>query len=381
MIRSEGPLTKLGPVVSACLRAGISSVPPSHLAPEEMAAELDDIIGEGLAPVALKLFNPETSGNGTSILRRLSSATMAQQVRSLAADALVDRLSELFRSSDVQFVIIKGPAVARLHPQGWPRPYSDLDLLVEPRHFRFALRALLTHGFAYPNTSLPPWPWFDDYCREGVNLFGVGNVDLHHHLAPWAFGTGLQSSDVIRAADHVVVRGRTVPMASPEHSAVIAALHVLNDLWKGQRGLMSWRDLLVILGRSDFDRVRFAFGESRLDWLLSLAVAAVRGQMPGAADGADGAARLPRRHSWRLRGLGWDRSTALSRHRLAWAIRLPFPQAAAFALGSAVPSPRYIRIRHGSYWSYWQQAWRETLSTFSGGDHRAEKNPEVLASS
>lgn len=364
----------------ACLEAGVLDSDPAPLTVGILAAELRDVISEGLAPIAMKLLQQD-SRNASAVQSRLASAVLLQEMRSLAADALLDRLCDLFDEAAIPFVVIKGPAVARLHPNGWARPYNDIDLLVEPHQFRPAMDLLLRHQFAYPDTSLPPWSWFDRYCREGLNFHGSGDVDLHHHLAPWIFGSSLPSATLIKAADHAVVRGRSVPMASPVHSSIIAVLHILNDLWKGQRGLASWRDLLVIVRHVGPDRVRDAFVANDLGWLLRIAADAMEPLFPGVFSGADPLPRrVPARFVWRLRGLGWDRSTSISRQRLAWAIRLPVPQAAAFMVGSGLPSRQYIRCRHGSYRRYWHQAWSEAMSTFSGADHRATKSPSGDAS-
>lgn len=301
---------------------------------------------------------------------------MLQQIRTLAADALLDRLFDILTDAGIPFVVVKGPAVARLHPDGWPRPYADIDILVDPRMFSRALSRLLESGFEYPITSQAPWPWFDRYCREGLNLAGTGDVDVHHHLAPWAFGRALRSNEVMSQAIAVTVHERPVLMASPEHSAVIAVLHILNDLWKGHRGLNSWRDLIAITRRVDPVSLQQVFESIGLGWLFGVAVGAVQVQLPGVLDGVDCEhPPVPLRYAWRLRGLGWDRVTSLSRQRLAWTTRLPLPQAAAFVIGSGLPSRRYIRDRHGSYRNYWHQAWTEAMSTFGGADHRMDKSP------
>lgn len=338
-------------------------------------------MSEGLAAVALRVLDEGEGDERDAVRDRLARVAMLQEIRSLSADALLEHLCDLFGTIGLSFVVIKGPAVARFHPRGWPRPYSDIDIMVEPRDFRGAMDILLRNQFAYPTSSFPPWQWFDLYCREGLNLHGSGNVDLHHHLAPWIFGAGLSARDIMARADRLIIGHRSVLMASREHSAVIATLHILNDLWKNQRGLASWRDLLVLLQQSDEDSVRSTFEASGLGWLFDLALSALRRQLPDVLDndGERDAPKIPLRFSWRLKGLGWDRSTFVSRHRLAWSVRLPLAHAVAFTVGSVVPSPRYIHARHGSYHEYWRMAWKETVSTVAGGDHRGDKATGVAA--
>lgn len=374
MATSRSPLSDLGPVVKACLGAGIPGIATPRLVTNTLSAEISDLIMEGLAPIAVQLMSGESLTADDPFRKQLFRAAMEQHARTLAAEAIVGQIVGLLAEGGIAVVIVKGPAVARLYPAGWARSYNDIDLLAEPRQFNDALSLLLDNGFSYPTTSLPPWRWFDRYCREGLNLLGAGNVDLHHHLAPWVFGSNLRSSDVIGRAIRIRLREGTIPVASPEHSSVIAALHILNDLWKGRRGLVSWRDLIFILRRLGFSRVREMFVHSRLEWLLQVVVSTIQLHLPGLLDDVETrSSRFPSRLAWRMRGLGWDHSTPISRHRLSWAIRLPLPQAGAFVLGSGVPSRRYIRIRHGTYRNYWRHAWAETVSTFEGADHRMEK--------
>ena len=72
----------------------------------------------------------------------------------------------------------------------------------------------------------------------------------------------------------------------------------------------------------------------------------------------------------RLAALGWSNDSSATRHRLAWATRLPPLNALAFLAGTAVPSAGYIHERHGSYLNYWKQGLRETVSTVRGSDYR-----------
>lgn len=343
--------------------AGIPGVISPPLTADMLVEEFRVIVSEGLAPSAAMLTSKGAVAVDAPIRKVLSRVALAQHARTLAAEVVVPSLVEQLIDADIPFVIIKGPAVARLYPAGWARTFNDIDVLVQPRQFERAMALLLRRGYVYPSTSLPAHAWFDRFCREGLNLIGAGNVDLHHHVAPWHFGMGLRSRKVVDQAVRIELGGTPAPVASPEHSAVIAALHILNDLWKGGRGLASWRDLVLIIRRLGSSRVRGAFEESLLPWLFDLLVTTVRVHLPGLLDEIDPVApKVPARDEWRMRGLGWGRSTSISRHRITWALRLPLPQAGAFLLGSALPSKQYIERRHGSYRGYWRQAWSETIS-------------------
>jgi len=359
------------------LVAGIPKVSQPSFDVGSFREEASTLIAEGLGPVALEVIDRNGGVRDPDLRGPFFANSMSRQMQSLAADAIVGNLVTVLQESGVTPVLIKGPAVARLHPPDWPRPYSDIDLLVRPDQFERAMSRLVKEGYDYPETSRPPWLWFDRYCREGVNLHGAGNVDLHHHIAPWAFVGHLSTQDVLAAGTVLNLHGVDVTVASPGHSVVIAALHILNDLWKGQRGLVSWRDIIILLQSTDAEEIRRVFMRAKLEWLLDLVVAELHETVPYAVEGSANRIRTPVAARWRIRGLGWQGSTAISRHRAAWMIRLPWPQAWAFAAGTAVPSPSFIRARHHTYRQYWRQAWDETVTTVGGADHRMDKS-EIL---
>ncbi len=56
-------------------------------------------------------------------------------MRSMAVDAAGAALLGTLAERQVAVVVIKGPAVARFYPEGWPRPYADLDIVVEQGDF------------------------------------------------------------------------------------------------------------------------------------------------------------------------------------------------------------------------------------------------------
>lgn len=370
MTLGKGPLEGLGSITRSCLVAGVPGLPLVVADASCYEAERDVILREGLAPVVLRILDTSSRFGDSPMREELRRVTIQMQIRALAADFGTTELMRDLDEAGVHAVIIKGPAVARFHPQGWNRAYSDLDLLVPQREFRLALKMAMQEGFDYPEESCPPWTWIDRYCREGVNLHGRANVDIHHHVPPWILGAGVHVEDVLASADSVQLNGATVQMASPEYSTMIAALHIFNDFWKGRLGLASWRDLVVLFHATDHARMREVFRSAELEWLLDLVTTALSLAVPEAMIEPTGDMRPPRRIMRRMAVLGWDRTSSMSRHRVAWAVRLPAPQGAAFLLGSAFPSHRYIRQRHGTYLRYWSRAWRETVETMGGNDFR-----------
>lgn len=366
-----GPLAGLGPASRACLSAGLTDQPPP-LEPGALADEAELLLAESMAPVALVVADG-IPGVAPALVERFRQVSLEMQVRAMAAESAARRVLSALDRRGIPAAVIKGPAVTPCHPTGWPRAYSDIDLLVPATRFDEAVQVCREEGFTHP-ASTPPWPWMDAACKEGVNLHcsrDGGNMDVHHHVAPWLFGTRLTPERVLDAGHWGDVAGHRARMAAPEHSLVIAALHVVNDLWKGRMGLVSWRDMLVLLGQVGGARARATFDELELGWLLTLVTAGlaeVVPEVPLPATGPD--RRMPLAVRGRMAALGWSSDAALTHHRVTFAARLPLTKAAMFVAGCVVPQPRYVREYYGSYPRYWRHLLGETVSTVQGEDPR-----------
>ncbi len=305
-------------------------------------------------------------------MRRFHHASMTSEMLAMAAEVSGSKVLVNLCRRNLAVAVIKGPAMARLHPEGWPRPYADIDVLVPPSSFRLAIAEAKNSHFSYSLRAVPQWRWFDYVCREGVNLHSPsgGNLDFHHHLAPWVFSSNLPVEDIIARATPHQMAASQVPFAAPEDLVIASALHILNDLWKGKLGLTSWRDFLVLHQKLGSRQTRAAFARAELGWFFDLLVNELSLVIPEAGLEPNPAPETPLSMQLRLAALGWSRVSSPTRHRLAWAARLPAPNGIAFLIGTAFPSPRYIRDRHGTYRDYWRRSWSETLSTIHGSDFR-----------
>src|SRR6266852_5026087 len=54
----------------------------------------------------------------------------------------IQKLFRLMRAANVELILLKGWAIARLYPQPALRPYGDIDLFVHPRDSRAAKRVI-----------------------------------------------------------------------------------------------------------------------------------------------------------------------------------------------------------------------------------------------
>jgi hypothetical protein len=305
--------------------------------------------------------------------RLFQGHALQTQMHSMAVDGAGASLLATVFERQVPATVIKGPAVARFYPEGWPRPYADLDVVVQREDFDTVVALAEDQGFYHSERAVPQWEWFDRVCREGTNLHSDrgGNVDVHHHLAPWVLGTRLTPSDMAARSEPAWLCGVPVSFAAPPDLLVASALHVVNDLWKGKVGLVSWRDIVLLIRVIGQVESRAAFERVRLGWLFDELIQELTETAPqlGFTAGAT-PVQLPATTRHHLSLLGWWNDSVSARHRLAWAIRLPPTNAIAFLAGTAVPSPRYIHARHGTYRAYWRRSVRETVSTAHGSDFR-----------
>jgi Uncharacterised nucleotidyltransferase len=368
-----GPLSRLGPASRWCLVAGVTPRPESSPSSDEFQREVDVIVREGLASVAVRALVGRDDHQTASYLRTFRRVALSSEMRAMAADAAGSVVMAELALRKIPAAVVKGPAVARLYPEGWPRPYADIDVVVSRADYLDAIGCSQELGFAYSDRAVPQWRWFDLVCREGINLHSPsgGNIDFHHHVPPWVLGSHLPVEQIIaRSEPHQLCSAR-VEFAAAEDLVVVAALHILNDLWKGKLGLTSWRDVMIITQRIGLPRARAAFDRAGLTWLFDLLIEELALEVPEVTFSAPATSpALPFGPKIRLAALGWSNDASATRHRLAWATRLPPLNALAFLAGTAVPSAGYIHERHGSYLNYWKQGLRETVSTVRGSDYR-----------
>ena len=370
---ATGPLTGIGPAASWCLTAGLPGVDNEAPSPAAFTNEAQVIAREGLAPVALHALRHEPNYTSTWAFKEFRRATGFAEMRAMAAASAGTNYLAALDELGVASTIVKGPAVARFHPAGWPRAYVDIDVVVTTDTFALATEQALAMGFHFSDRAVPQWEWFNTVCREGANLHSDagGNVDLHHHISPWALGVGLPASDLIHRSSSMPLCGQEVKVAAPEDLIVVSALHVLNDLWKATAGLNSWRDVLVLISVLGQDGARQAFARANLLGLFDLMEAHLAETLPSAGLTPTATpAEISASVRFHLASLGWTRSRWPTKLRLAWATRLPPKNAVAYLAGVAVPSRAYIHERHGSYGHYWSQGLKEIWTTRQGSDHR-----------
>jgi len=362
---------EMGPAVKGCLVAGVTEpfVPPHDPSWER---EAETIRASHLAAVALQLEH-ENSGDHSGLASEVfHRASLNDATKSLAIEFTARRPMQALRDKSIPFVVIKGPAVARFYGRPDTRFFSDIDIMVAPRHYRSAVTVLADCGFKRREGHVQPWPWFERLCVEGANFYDSrgGNLDLHHHIAPWAFSQKLRADEMVHRSEEGILAGMEVRFASASDCLAIACLHVLNDLWKEDPSLQSWRDVFTLMTYLGPEGSHRAFALTGLAWFEEIARTALDSIVPGATKEWERSRHLSVLKRWRLQAMGWNGSSVVARHPAGWAFRLPLGRAMAFTVGGLVPSRNYVRLQHHGYWNYWRESVRSVREAAGGRDVR-----------
>jgi hypothetical protein len=338
---------------------GVPVPPPSD---EDWADEADTIVRHHLSAFALQASNAgaQLPSGLRAQFRERSFAEAGETTRVLLQSAPA---IDLLVQEQIPLMILKGPGIARFQGGEVMRPYNDIDLLVPPSYFRKAMRLLQSHGYREDLRSIPTRAILDSVGREAVNLRSPsgGSIDLHHHVAPWLWGNELRFERIERAGESRRVAGMSLPMASAEHNLLIAALHVVSDRGRPGRTLRAWRDVVVLAHASSIETVAREAADTDLagwlQWILWNLPEAVRPaelyevllQVGGLLPNAGRLQRLLPPH-------------AASRHLMGQLLRLPLPNALAFAASTALPSRSFLAAKYPgaqpSYVTWWKESVR-----------------------
>ena len=331
------------------------------------------IANNRLSEVASSVLGASSLNLPTGLDQYFRERSRIDAMRTLRVEATATPALRRLHEKGIPFLVIKGPAVARFHARPSTRPYTDIDLMVPPRYYNYAARELSELGYRQDSRGRPPWHWFDLQCREGANYRNgpVANVDLHHHIAPWVFGQHLSAQTMLQRSQPGHIAGVPVRLAGLDDSFLIASLHILNDLGKGDPSLMTWRDTIVLAELLGQERAAESYRRAGLEWFLPYVQSTHRYLRDPTPNDTGRQARPDNQcQSARLRALGWEGSTFAARSPIMPVARLPFPRAFLFLVGSLFPSPQYAKEKHNGYRSYWIKGLRSLWESARGVDFR-----------
>jgi hypothetical protein len=159
-------------------------------------------------------------------LTRLIRDHKEHMMHALALERWLIRLADGFERSGIEFVVLKGPALAHtVYPEPSWRPFGDLDVLVRTDHWRQACEAVADLGFV---RNLPePAVGFDErFGKAATHTNGDGfQLDLHRTLTLGPFGLWVKPEWLFEMTVPLHVGGRTFARLDDAALLVHAALH------------------------------------------------------------------------------------------------------------------------------------------------------------
>lgn len=178
-------------------------------------------------------------------------------------------LSAAFSEAAVEFIVLKGPAVAHtFYPDPSWRAFGDLDILVRTRDWRRACALLSESGF---RRELPePRPGFDErFGKAATHVDGDGlQVDLHRTLVLGPFGLWLEPDGLFERSALFLVGGCSLRRLDDTTALLNACLHA--SLGSRPARLLPVRDVAQIAAHGDVDWEDL--GQLARSWRLHAAV-------------------------------------------------------------------------------------------------------------
>ena len=347
VVGSHPLFPRVSRVVASVLLEGLPPTPDPPSDPTDWTEAAEDLTRFRLSALALAVAHKAEIDLSPDTRLRLQKAQRLDASLSMQAEAAALEVFSLLEDEAVPFLVNKGPATARFHPDPNLRPYRDIDVLVPPRLFDRALRLLKKTGFVDLDEKVQPRGFFSRYCREGVNLSGgKGSLDLHHVIPPWIWGRRLTFDVLVQTCEEIKIGARQVPAVGRVDGLLATALHLLSDRLHPGRELMIWRDVLAILQHISSADIASRARESRLAGVLRFILSQVPpSHQPRALLEELKDAELSKSDATRLRKLV---STRASGHQLAYFYRLPLTNSIAFAAGYLFPARRFLRERYGA---------------------------------
>jgi hypothetical protein len=297
------------------------------------------------------------------IRQSLADRQRARMFFTLRLSAELFRILDLFRSEEIDAVVVKGPVLAvQAYGDAAMRSYGDLDLLVRQRDIRRATELMSARGFA----PAVPLSAIDAGKIPGQYLFSKPDskliVELHNERTLRYFPRRLPLEEFFARQIRVRLDAHDAPALRVEDELVLISIHGAKHFWER---LMWIADVAALVTRQtgiDWVRVRDsakAVGAERmLHTGLRLASDLLKVQLPEkvqAAVQADGvAAQLAKQTSKWLPAAGHAPPGLFERAAFRWRMR-----------GGLLAAPAYLlRLSFSPTEEDWRDGFDENLHPF-----------------
>lgn len=169
-------------------------------------------------------------------------------------DSEVVNLFNLFRSNDIEPILMKGQGISRNYPEPLHRSSGDIDLFIGEKNLEKANSLLLEDGESYGN-------WNPKH--ESLHWHDV-TVENHWHIVWMAYPKANASLQKIvdewylgGKYDKVIIEGNEISVPPLDFNVVFILLHTVQHLVSGGVGLRQVCDWILLLHnrRNDIDKL------------------------------------------------------------------------------------------------------------------------------
>lgn len=226
------------------------SLPDHPLRPPEWEALVKEVRAHRIAGLFMQAVyegslpvDEQQRGQASSLFMQARAYTMTLQSHLL-------RVAELLEQAGVDYRVLKGASLAALaYPDQSLRTYGDVDLLVRPAEFEYAVEFLERVGYR----RAQGWHRVGRAHDKSVVLVAGDScaIDLHYALARGPYKWLVASSDLFAEPQTFELGPRWLPALSPHAQFLHVCLHaLLGDL---RPRLLSIRDVVQCAVDTDLD--------------------------------------------------------------------------------------------------------------------------------
>jgi Uncharacterised nucleotidyltransferase len=230
---------------TAVARYGLDGAePPPEVADEDWSLALATLAEEKILGIACAAANDGWLPLGEDHYDELVGRQREAMAWCLGLERRLLQLADAFDSVGLDFVVLKGPAVAHtVYPDPSWRTFNDLDLLVRTSQWRVALR-MLEDGFGWPRRLPEPRRGFDErFGKAAVFTTQTGQqIDLHRNLAQGPFCVWIDTDELFERTMMSAVGGTVLKRLDATAMFVHTCIHAI--LGDPRPRLLQCRDIV-----------------------------------------------------------------------------------------------------------------------------------------
>lgn len=146
------------------------------------------------------------------------------------------RLIQIFSSSNIPLVIIKGAAAAVYYPDPTMRSMGDIDFLVPQDSFEASVELMKRHGYVVSHREDDPNPRHIGFKKNDVSF------ELHHHFSYEDLDIEGYLVDGMKEIQTGIVDQHRFPMLPPLANGLVLLAHMRSHLKSGMglRQVLDW---------------------------------------------------------------------------------------------------------------------------------------------